>query len=94
MSNLNSPFENFTAHLPKTGFDLSRKFKFTAAPNMILPVFHQICNPGERFRINCAASAQCQPLVRPLDLDILQKVDWFFVPMPMILTGRLSGLSR
>ena len=87
MPNLNDDFTKFVAKLPHTGFDLGRKFKFTAAPNMILPVFQQICNPGEKFRINCAASVQCQPIVRPCELNIRQKVDWFFVPMSMILTG-------
>lgn len=87
MPNLNEDFTKFVAKLPHTGFDLGRKFKFTAAPNMILPVFQQICNPGEKFRINCAASVQCQPIVRPCELNIRQKVDWFFVPMSMILTG-------
>lgn len=87
MPNLNESFTKFVAKLPHTGFDLGRKMYFTAAPNQILPVFHQICQPGEKFRINCAASVQCQPIIRPCELNIRQKVDWFFVPMQMLFTG-------
>lgn len=84
---LNAAFSSFRAKMPQTGHDLSRKFKFTAAPNQLLPVWQHRCNPREKFSIKLSAACQCQPIMRPCDLTVDQKVDFFFVPEQLIFTG-------
>lgn len=83
---LNAPFSSYQAKLPHSGFNIGRRFLFTAAPHQILPVFSQVCNPGDKFQINTAANVQMQKIIKPAHLMIDQRVEWFFVPMSMIYT--------
>lgn len=75
---------NYEAHLPRTGFDMSQSFAFTAAPGMILPVYQDILNVGETVYLNGSLFGRTQNLVNCSMADVDFYLDWFFVPLPML----------
>lgn len=82
-----SPNKNpeYQAKLPRYGHDLSHDFGFTASTGMLLPVFADILNPGEKVQGGCDVFTQLQvPMAVPAQVDMEQIIDYFFVPMPML----------
>lgn len=73
-----------TAHLPRTGFDMSQRFAFTSSCGMILPVYQDILNVGETVYLNGELFSRTQPLVTSAMADVDVYLDWFFVPIPML----------
>lgn len=76
----------YKASLPKTGFDVGRDFYFTSSIGMMLPIYHDVLNQGESIRFSVNMKTLLQPLKRPVQMHLRQKVDLFFVPMQMICT--------
>lgn len=84
-----SPNKNpeYRAKLPRNGHDLSHDLGFTAAPGMILPIFHDFLQPGETVQMGIDLYTQMKiPFVQNAQVDIEQIVDYFFVPMSMLYT--------
>lgn len=74
------------AKLPRTGFDVGRDYTFTSAPGMILPLYYDVLNQGEKISFNAAIKTIFRPVYRPAACDVRQKVDLFFIPLQMMWT--------
>ena len=68
------------AHLPKQGFNMSQKFKFTSAAGQLLPVYFDFLHPGEKIRFSVDLFTRTQPLSTAALADIDEFIDLFFVP--------------
>lgn len=79
-------FDGYKANLSRNGFSSSQDYYFSAAPGMILPVYHRLLNPNETDYLTIAGQTIVQPLLRPAMCDIVQKIDVFFVPLTKIWT--------
>ena len=84
---LNDQYDQFKAQNKRTGHNLGFTRKFTSAPGMILPIDHRILSPSETIEWSVKMNTISQPLLRPAFLDVVQKVDCFFVPLSMIYTA-------
>lgn len=76
-----------TAHLSRSGFDMSQSYAFTAAPGMLLPVYSDLLTSGDTVRLTTDFFARTQPLVTPAMIDVDFYLEWFFVPATMLLTS-------
>ena len=72
------------AQLPKTGHNLSHKFGFTAPPAYLLPVFHDILNPGETENIGFNFDLRTMPLQQAAMTKLKVHTEYFFVPMQLL----------
>lgn len=79
--------KQFKANLPMSGFDMSQSFGFTASTGMILPVYQDFLNVGEKVHFSGSLFARTQPLVTAAMADVDVYLDWFFVPISMIYTA-------
>ena len=52
-------------HVHRDGFDLSRKFAFTAKLGELLPVFVEDVMPGDHFDISADWFTRSQPVTSP-----------------------------
>ena len=68
-------------HSPKTGFSMSQNFTFTCASGMLLPVYKEFLNIGEKVTGCPKAFVRTEPLLAPSMTDLDLYVDVFFVPM-------------
>lgn len=75
-----------TAHLSRHGHDLSESFGYSAAPGMILPVFHDLALPGESYYFKDLCQIRFNPMQTAFFGDVHFEFDWFFVPLPMLFT--------
>ena len=71
----------YRAKLPRYDHDLSHKFGFTATVAHLLPVFHDLLNPGETVELAFNYNLRTQPLQSAAMVDIVGHVEYFFVPM-------------
>lgn len=69
------------ASLPKHGFPMSDVFDFTASSGMILPIYFDRLNPGEKIRYSVDVFTRTNPLSSPANVEIDEYVDLFFVPL-------------
>lgn len=83
MGNFDERMEH-VAHLPRTGFDMSQSFAYTTSVGMILPVYQDILNPGEKVYLNGELFARTQPLVNSAMADVDVYLDWFWIPTSML----------
>ena len=75
---------NYRAKLPRTDFNMSQTFGFSAAPGMLLPVYQDFLNAGESEYFSGNLFARTQPLVTAAMCDVDVYLDWFFVPLQML----------
>lgn len=75
------------SHLSKSGFDVSQSLAFTSSVGMILPIYSDFLNSGEKVSVRSNLFARTQPLVTPAMADVDIYLDWFFVPMTMLYTA-------
>ncbi len=64
----------------RDGFDLSRKFAFSAKLGELLPVFVEDVMPGDKFKINADWFTRTQPVTSPAFTRFGEYYDFFFVP--------------
>lgn len=83
--NLND-MPQFQAHLSRHGFNMSQSFGFTSSTGMILPTYYDFLNAGEAVYGSGSLFSRTQPLVTAAMADVDVFLDWFFVPMSMLLT--------
>lgn len=76
--------QDYQAKLPRTGFDMSQTVEFTSSTGMILPLYHQLLNPGESIKLNCNMFTRIQPISTAAMADIDFKLDAFFVPLTQL----------
>lgn len=83
MSNLMS-LKSIKNHPHRDGFDLSRKFAFTAKLGELLPVFCEDVMPGDSFKINADWFTRSQPVTSPAFTRFGEYYDFFFVPYHLL----------
>ncbi len=71
-------------HPHRDGFDLSRKFAFTAKLGELLPVFVEDVMPGDTFKINADWFTRSQPVTSPAFTRFGEYYDFFFVPYHLL----------
>lgn len=79
-------------------FDLSYSKTFTCDMGEIIPVMCDEVVPGDVVKIGCESVIRFQPLVSPILHEVMQKVDYFFVPYRLMwdewedfITGGVTG---
>lgn len=89
-----SQLDAFKANLTRNGFSTNDDYTFSAAPGMLLPVYHRLLNPSETIFINFGANVVANPMIRPTFCNISHKVDVFFVPLTKLWTAFASVFSN
>lgn len=79
--------DSHVAQLSRHAHDLSQSFCFTSSTGMILPVYQDFLNAGDADYFSGSLLARAQPFVTQAMVDVEFYVDWFFVPMTMILNA-------
>ena len=83
------------AQLSKSSHDLSHTYDYTSSTGMILPLVHDLLNPGESIQCKIDLSdTRTMPLQAAAYLDLDLHVDYFFVPMDMIFSNFNSFIYR
>lgn len=67
-----------------SGFDMSQRKQFTSAPGMLLPVYFDLLQPGDKVDCSVSTMTRFQPMATPVFASIKEHVDWFFVPLEQI----------
>lgn len=94
MSKLNKK-PTHQAQLSKSMHDLSHTFDFTSAPGMLLPLEHDVLNPGESIRCKVDLSqTRTLPLAQAAYLDLDLHVDYFFVPFDILFSNFSSFIYQ
>lgn len=75
---------SFKASLPRTGHNLSHDFGFTATVAHLLPVFHDILNPGETISVSWNYDIRTMPLQQAAMTKLKVHTEYFFVPMQLL----------
>lgn len=68
----------------RNGFDLSRRFAFTAKTGEILPVCTIFTMPGDKFKIKSQHFTRTSPVQSAAFVRIREYFDWFYVPFRML----------
>lgn len=68
----------------RDGFDLSRKFAFSAKLGELLPVFVEDVFPGDKFNISADWFTRSQPVTSPAYTRFGEYYDFFFVPYHLL----------
>lgn len=81
--------KTFTDRVPKsahgfTGFPLDHLVNFTSCCGYLIPVFAQIADPGDKFKLQCLLRTRTQPLASPAMATIIERVEWFAVPIEQL----------
>lgn len=75
---------DYQANLGRHTHDLSHSFGFTCTTGHLLPVFHDLLQPGEKVRLSFNYNLRTQPLQSAAMEEIDTHVEYFFVPMPLL----------
>lgn len=75
---------SFKASLPRTGHNLSHDFGFTATVAHLMPVFHDILNPGETISVSWNYDIRTMPLQQAAMTKLKVHTEYFFVPMQLL----------
>lgn len=70
--------------LGRNGFDMSRRRCFTSPCGMLLPVYHDFANPGEKYKLNSSSFIRTEALQTAAMMRLKAHVDWFFVPITQL----------
>lgn len=65
----------------RNGYDMGYRRNFTAAPGMLLPVFHDFANPGDKYVLNSSLFIRTEALQTAALMRLKAHVEWFFVPI-------------
>lgn len=83
------------ANIPLSSHDLSHTLDYTSAIGMLLPVCHDLLNPGEKVSLSVDLSqTRTMPLQSAAFCDIDLHTDYFFVPMPLLYSPFESFIYR
>lgn len=74
----------YQANLGRHTHDLSHSFGFTCTTAHLLPVYHDLLQPGEKVRLSFNYNLRTQPLQSAAMEEIDTHVEYFFVPMPLL----------
>lgn len=71
---------NFNQPNHHNGFDMSMRRLFTAPPGMLLPVYCDIANANDKYKLNTAAFIRTEAVNTAAFQNFKVHFDWFFVP--------------
>lgn len=75
----------YTAKLPRTGHSLSHRLDFTSTTGYILPFFHDLAQPNDKYDFSVGVElSRSLPILAPSRPDINIRCDLFFVPMQLL----------
>lgn len=75
---------DYQANLGRHTHDLSHTFGFTCSTAHLLPVYHDLLQPGEKVRLSFNFNLRTMPLQSAAMEEIDTHVEYFFVPMPLL----------
>lgn len=81
--------KTFTDRPPRSqvgysGFPLDHLVNFTSACGYLIPIFHQILDPGDKVTIKNFLHTRTQPLTTPAMATVIERVEWFAVPIEQL----------
>lgn len=77
----------YKANLSREDHDLSRRFGFTTAPGMLLPIWYDLATPGDSYYMEHKLPLlRSMQLAAPAMIEVKIHFETFFVPMDMILS--------
>ena len=68
----------------RAGFDLSKKFCFTAKAGQLLPVYWKMLLPGTKVNLKDMHFTRTMPVNTAAYTRIKEYFDWYFVPLRLI----------
>lgn len=68
----------------RNGFDMSRRRLFTSPCGMLLPVFHDFSNPGDKYVLNSSLLVRTEAVQTAAFMRLKAHVEWFFVPITQL----------
>lgn len=78
----------------KSNLNLDRRFLGTAKIGQILPIFHQECVPGDKYRVHIGSFARFLPLSVPSYVNLTYRTLSVFVPYHQVMDGAESFFSN
>lgn len=83
---MNSLLKNpsHVAQIGYNGFNMEQIVDFTSSTGMLLPIYYDILNPGDKVKCNAFAKIRTQPLSAPAEFEARVRLDWFAVPIEQI----------
>lgn len=81
--------KTFTDRPPRSqvgysGFPLDHLVNFTSACGYLIPIFHQLLDPGDKVTIKNFLHTRTQPLTTPAMATVIERVEWFAVPIEQL----------
>lgn len=83
MANLFS-YGDVKNHPRRSGFDLSKKFAFTAKAGELLPVYWRMVYPGDKFTLSHQHFTRTRPVNTAAFTRIREYFDWYYVPLRLL----------
>lgn len=74
----------YRAQKGRNGFDVSRRRMYTCPVGMLLPVYDDFANPGDKYKLNTQAIIRTEAIETAAYMRLKYHVDWFFVPMQQL----------
>ena len=71
-------------HPRRSGFDLSKRFLFTAKVGELLPVYWRLTYPGDKFKLGVQHFTRTMPVNTAAFTRIREYYDWYWVPLRLI----------
>lgn len=68
----------------KNGFDVGRRRIFSSPCGMLLPVYDDFANPGDKYFLNSNTFIRTEALETAAFMRLKHHVDWFFVPITQL----------
>lgn len=78
----------------RSGFDLSRKFNFSAKVGMYYPIWHRRMIPSDSFEIDLAQFIRTQPLNTSAFARMKGYYDFYFVPLRVLWNKYYTALTQ
>lgn len=78
----------------KSNINLDREYLGTAKIGQILPIFHQECVPGDRFRVHIGSFSRFLPLAVPSYVNLTYRTLSVFVPYHQVMDGAESFFAN
>lgn len=83
---MNNLFKNpsFSKPNQRNGFDMSMRRLFTAPPGMLLPVYTDIVQGGDKYKLNVDAFCRTEAVDTAAFQNFRLHFDWFYIPFRQI----------
>lgn len=85
---------NLQNHPHRSGFDIGRKNAFTAKVGELLPVYWDICMPGDKYRFNVEYFTRTQPVETSAYTRLREYFDFYAVPLRLLWKSAPSVLTQ